>query len=300
MKKTIFLFNLIGVFLLFSCSEEQLREPETRFPNDGDPALNEWIKENFTDPYNIQVVYAWKTAGSDLGVDLVPPKLGVIQPFLKIVMKVWGQPYVKTSPEGAIFLKKSTLREFRLFGKDHSFAAATADNGYRITMYGVDGFTPSTLGKYSKAMLIYFFHTVHHEYGHILNQMYNYDPEFIKISGPDYKADFNAYPRYQALSWGFVSNYAMSAPGEDFVEVLSIYVTSTIAEWNALLEEARAADERVRIETGEVRQGRDRIMRKQAAVDKYMRQIYEIDIDTLRYHVINAINEVVDGNIEIN
>jgi substrate import-associated zinc metallohydrolase lipoprotein len=272
--------------LLFSCGEEALREPETLITDDGNPELNAWIKEHFTDPYNISINYTWKNAGSDQGVDLVPPNEEVIQPFLKILLKAWAQPYIATSPDSSLFLKESTLREFRLFGKNHSAAAATASNGYLITMYSIDNFVPNTLGKYSKSLLLNYFSTVHHEYGHILNQMRKYDEAFKIISGSDYKADIGAYTRVEALNWGFITNYAMSAHGEDFVEVLSVYLTSTQTEWNTLVGRANAV-------------GQDRLKRKLQMVADYMNTNYKIDIQTLRDNILTAIDDVANGNIEI-
>jgi substrate import-associated zinc metallohydrolase lipoprotein len=295
MKNLKFIVLAAFVVSLFACGEEALRDPETFIREEGEPLLNAWIRENVTNPYNIDVVYAWKNAGSDQGVALVPPKTQNIQPFLQIILKAWAQPYAETSAEGKAFLKSVTLRELRLFGKDHSAAAATADNGYRITMYQVDNFVPNQ-GKYSKTLLLSYLHTLHHEFGHILNQMRKYDRAFQIISGSDYKADFNAYQLSQALSWGFVTTYAMSMPGEDFVEVLSIYLTSTQKEWDKLLSDADNASNTYNIP--EKDNGKKRIQSKIQIVDDYMRG-FGIDITVLRDKVLKAIDEIAEGNIEI-
>jgi substrate import-associated zinc metallohydrolase lipoprotein len=134
-----------------------------------------------------------------------------------------------------------------------------------------------------------YFHTVHHEYGHILNQMYKYDDAFKTISGGDYKADFNAYSLNAALGWGFVSQYAMSAHGEDFVEVLSIYLTSTQTEWEALLARAKKNNP----------EGESRIGRKIQIVEDYMKGNFQVNITVLRDHILKAIDAIANGDIEI-
>jgi substrate import-associated zinc metallohydrolase lipoprotein len=127
--------------------------------------------------------------------------------------------------------------------------------------------------------------------------MRKYDQAFQIISGSDYKADFNAYQLTQALSWGFVTTYAMSMHGEDFVEVLSTYLTSTQKEWEKLLNDADNASSTYNIPAND--NGRKRIEAKIQIVDNYMKG-FGIDITVLRDKVLYAIDEIAAGNIEIN
>jgi substrate import-associated zinc metallohydrolase lipoprotein len=118
----------------------------------------------------------------------------------------------------------------------------------------------------------YFFHTIHHEFGHILHQTKNYPSDFLQISPTDYIGDA-CFDRDETLAkangLGFVSRYARNAVDEDFVETLSVYVTSTQAQWNAILTAAGTT-------------GRPKIEQKFNILKDYLTIAWNIDIVALR------------------
>ncbi len=68
---------------------------------------------------------------------------------------------------------------------------------------------------------------------------------------------------------GFVSPYASSETQEDFVEIISIYVTHSAAYWNSLVGSASA-------------DGQEMINQKLALVKDYLTTTWGIDLDALR------------------
>ncbi len=65
-----------------------------------------------------------------------------------------------------------------------SLVLGTAEAGAKITLYNVDGLAPTTVNAKTA-----YFKTIHHEFGHILNQTKPYSTDFAEISGPDYVQD---------------------------------------------------------------------------------------------------------------
>ena len=81
-------------------------------------------------------------------------------------------------------------------------------------------------------MTQYYFHTLHHEFTHILNQKIPYDRSYDLITESGYVSG-NWYMNSDkaAHQAGFVTPYAMAEPVEDFAEMLSKYVTVSESEW---------------------------------------------------------------------
>ena len=127
----------------------------------------------------------------------------------------------------------------------------------------------------------YYFKTMHHEFGHILNQTKPYSTDFDKISGPDYVSDTwsSKYPKktedyaqgynVASLQDGFISPYASKEASEDFVELVSIYVTNTTGKWNEMMTIAGTSGSAI-------------IKQKFEIVYNYMMNSLNIDLNELR------------------
>jgi len=116
----------------------------------------------------------------------------------------------------------------------------TAEGGLKITLFNVNGFDP--VKPDPEVLNRWYFKTMHHEFAHILHQTKNYPTDFNLISAGKYKGAgwVNWKSAEEALKTGFVSTYASSETQEDFVEVISIYITSKDAAWQKLLTDAGA------------------------------------------------------------
>jgi substrate import-associated zinc metallohydrolase lipoprotein len=147
----------------------------------------------------------------------------------------------------------------------------TAEGGLKITMYYINALMLDPI-----FLNTYYFKTMHHEFTHILNQTKPYSTDFNMISGTDYVNDSwnSKYPdnptgNANCLKDGFISPYASSEHREDFAELLSIYVTSTAAQWEQKLTTAGTT-------------GRGKIQQKFDIVYNYMQNSWNIDLNELR------------------
>lgn len=288
---------MAAVALSFSsCGEEPLSgtvlaEPEPM------TELDMWIDTVFRQSYNIRVQYKWDEADTDHGHDIVPPKVERVQPFLKAVKKIWGDSYVEVSELKDDFLRQYSFRELKLVGSgsfdDRSVTLGLAEGGYKITLYTVNDFD---LEKgVPREYLQQFFQTMHHEFGHILNQRKKYDAKFKNISG-GYLASWTSFNDAQALEMGFVSAYSMSGDGEDFVEILAHYVCRSPEEWEELLSPLNVPEEDPNYNS--FQESRRMIDEKLQMVSDYMQNSYGVNIDELRDAILKNIDEVVSGNLD--
>ena len=83
---------------------------------------------------------------------------------------------------------------------------------------------------------------------------------------------------------GFVSPYASSETQEDFVEIISIYVTHTAEYWDNLVGSASA-------------EGQGYINQKLEIVKDYMTTTWNIDLDELRDIVQRRSQEVAQWDV---
>lgn len=133
-----------------------------------------------------------------------------------------------------------------------------------------------------------YFKTIHHEFGHILNQTKPYTTDFKEITGTLYVGD-SCWDTYKtdasALQVGLISRYAGSEDTEDFVELISIYVTRPQEAWDKLLTTAGA-------------DGAAIINQKFEIVRNYLQNSWNINIDELRESVLRRADEVPDMDLE--
>ena len=83
----------------------------------------------------------------------------------------------------------------------------------------------------------------------------------------------------EANKKGFVTPYAMSEPIEDFAEMLSVYVTTSPSDWQALMRRAGS-------------QGAPFIQAKLDIIRAYMKDSWKLDIDALRSIVLRRASEI--------
>jgi substrate import-associated zinc metallohydrolase lipoprotein len=123
-------------------------------------------------------------------------------------------------------------------------------------------------------MNYWFFHTMHHEFCHILTQTKNYDLDFQTISAGTYhSADWVNVKDKQAVTEGFVTGYASGEYNEDFAETYATYITLTDEAWGKVLE--AACDN-----------GAPIILAKLEIIRTYFKDSWNIDLEKLRSIVL--------------
>ena len=279
--KNIFLLFITLSFMI-SCSEDALDE-KSIFDTDT-PALNDfdkWIRTNFTDPYNIQIKYKFDDKESDNTYNLSPAEYKKSVALAKLIKHLWVDAYGELL--GQDFLKKYSPRLFQFIGSPAynsggSIVLGTAEGGLKVTLFNVnmiDLEEPDI-----EELNYWYFQTMHHEFAHILHQTKSYTTDFNLISAADYQSTswLNLTDK-EALELGFISRYGSSETQEDFVELISRFVTNTPEHWDSLIT---AAGEK----------GGPKLLEKFAIVKDYLLVNWDIDIVKLRDIVVRRSSEV--------
>ena len=256
----------------FIACEEQPLDPNTQILDSKleQNEFDKWLVTNYIEPYNIMFKYRMEKNESDFNYWLVPATYENSIKMAKLMKFLCFEPYDELTGSKE-FIKSYYPKMIHLVGSgayrnNGTFVLGTAEGGLKITMYFVNEMIidPAYLNEY-------YFKTMHHEFAHILNQIKPYSTDFNAISGPDYVTDTwsDAWANdAEAQKNGFISAYASSEAGEDFVELLSIYVTNTEAYWNNVIKNAGA--------------GADKINAKFDIVYNSMLNSWNIDLNELR------------------
>ncbi len=258
-KKNFIILSLAVATMLTagvaSCSDEKLDDTifdPTEYPLDQTAytfPLDTFVKKNFLEPYNLRYLYRMQDIGSDMNYNLVPCSYDQSVTLAVLCKYLWYD--VLKKHVGEQFLKTFSPRIIHVIGSpaynptQGTMVLGTAEGGLKITLYNAEQLSPSDIDYMNE----YFFKTMHHEFGHILNQRYNRPTDFDLISNGKYNViDWNNTPDSVALSQGFVSNYASSQAREDWVEVIANYIVKDSITWANMLSAAQYDWERVSVE----------------------------------------------------
>lgn len=298
MKKYLYIAMLgLAVCLgLGSCSEDAPSDP-TNFPTTPVErnAFDQWLLKNFTYPYNVSFLYKMKDIESDMTKNLVPADSAKSTKLAIIIKYLWFDAYAEAI--GPDFIKENVPRVIHLIGSpafnsNGTIVLGTAEGGQKVTLYTVNSLTDKNLKDYSY-LNDYYFHTMHHEFTHILNQKIAYNKSFDKVTASGYvSGDWTNVEDVDAQKKGFVTAYAMEEGKEDFAEMLSTYVTSTPTQWEKILSTAGANM------VDETLTARQAIEQKLSIVKDYMSKSWGLDIDKLRDAVLHRGNELSSLDLE--
>ena len=137
----IFLAALFGATLLLGgCREEEKIADDLYIPGLGgeeyaENELDKWLYQNYTLPYNIDVVYRWDAAqaySSLSEVQLVPVEFDAVQPMMAALRDVWFEPYIQATGNSQDFLKEVAPKKIVLVGSEG--VSGTPADHYRVTM----------------------------------------------------------------------------------------------------------------------------------------------------------------------
>lgn len=295
MKHYIFMLMLaLTVGLGFvSCSDNEPEQP-TIFPvtsTNGD-ALDMWLQKNYTSPYNIAFKYKMEDIESDYTYTLVPADSAKSAKLAIIIKYLWLDSYAEVM--GQDFVKSNVPRVIHLVGSyaynsNGTVVLGTAEGGLKVTLYMVNELTNSILENYN-AMTEYYFHTMHHEFTHILNQKKPYDTSFNKITESGYiSGNWYQVNDTTAHGKGFVTPYAMSEGAEDFAEMLSTYITKPQSYWDSILANAKQVGGDTAVAALE---------QKLEKVRAYMTTSWNCDIDVLRAAILRRGEEMGSLDLE--
>lgn len=293
MKKNIFVIAAMAAALFgaSSCSEEALN-PESVITADlyEKNDFDKWLEFNYVNPYNIDFKYRFEMNESDMNYYTIPADMESANMMAHLVKYLCVDTYDEVA--GLDFTRGYFPKMFFLIGEweyrnNGTFILGTAEGGKKILLSGIN-YLPMFLKQGADALNHYYIKTIHHEFTHILNQTKDYPVDFKQITGSGYVADSWSEPPYDSeyLTNGFISSYAQHSDGEDFAEMLSIYVTNTQEYWDAQLKAAGSA-------------GAKSINAKLDIVRLYMKSSWNIDIDQLRSTILRRQADVVAGKVDL-
>lgn len=201
--------------------------------------LDTFCKKNFLEKYNMRYYYRLEDIMSDLQKNLIPADYEVSKKLAVLTKYLWYEVYEKQG--GEEFMKLVSPRIILLTGSpsvnatSHTETLGTAEGGLKVYLYKVNSFNENDIDHLNK----YFFHVMHHEFGHILDQHHSRPQAFNLLSNG----------KYDIMSWGevhdslaagkgFVTPYAGSQAADDWVETLSCYIGNDSLQWERLMAAA--------------------------------------------------------------
>lgn len=243
-------------------------------------AIDKWIADSLTTPYNIAVKYRWDPWNASIFKTVTPPDERRVIPLFSALRRVWINPY-NDETGSTLFMKKYSPKQFVLIGSvEYDYYSVTlgqAEGGNNIVFFDVN----QNYDKNPVTSVKRVIHTAHHEFAHILHQTVKYPLDFVgtssKLGLANYTATWFNVSDADALQQGYVTGYAMAASDEDFVETIAIMLT----EGRPRFEEMKASANAV---------ARQALQQKEDYVVTYYRQVWNIDFYRLQTRVQAALN----------
>ncbi|MEO7960309.1 MAG: substrate import-associated zinc metallohydrolase lipoprotein [Ginsengibacter sp.] len=301
--KQIFIALLSAILFLTSCKKEDPLGSVDNIPGLGGDtwtpgAIDNWISDNLTSTYNIGVKYKWDQGElqADFNRILVPPKEEKIIPLMDAIVKAWINPYVAEA--GQMFFKNISPKFFVLVGspafQQGAVKLGTAEGGRKVTLYDVNDFRTKGMPGYvlsDTENVKQVFHTIHHEYAHILDQNIKVPIEFSQSSASAYTSDWLNVTEQEARNEGFISQYANSQASEDWAEMVSLLIVEGQAWFDQYVNSINYTGTTPNGTTAAMAQAR--LRQKEAVVVSYFKQNWNIDFRSLQARSKAAINSLL-------
>lgn len=286
--------------VLFSCGTDNDVSSESIFDTSA-PVRDEfdnWLLKNYTDPYNMQFIYKYVDSETNNSYNVIPPTKESARAMAILIKYVWIDAYNEVMNDGGAFMKKYAPRTIFLLGS-HQYRTSgervlgTAEGGLKVTLFGtneldVDNIFIDQDSPYPNHSALpidlnyWFFHTMHHEFCHIMTQKKDYDPTFQNISAAHQRlGDWINLKDSNAPAYGFVSGYASSEYNEDFAEIYSTYITHTQEAWDKIIADAKKMSEDTELDARSLTADAD-IANKLEMLKKYFADSWGLDLDKLR------------------
>lgn len=313
MKSKIFKMTLVAIttIMLASCSKkDDLSQVPVGLGGDtwAKGPIDDWISTNYTTPYNIEVKYKWdRSELPEIYKNVIPIKEELVIPVMSIIKKTWIEPYAAI--KGEDFMKKYCQKQFYLAGSpsynsNGTITLGTAEAGRKIVLLDLNTFDPN-----NKAAVRQILHTMHHEFGHILNQNIAVTPDYQAITPSDYTATwFNIFRgaystnatldkiMYEADFWGkgFITPYSRSNKDDDFVETLSTLLEGGQANFDNIINNLFVYDGSFIKRNGkgvyeQNTDARNKLTKKKNIVVAYMKDSWGINLTDLQVKTQAAI-----------
>lgn len=301
MKKQLFLFTLLAAALV-GCRYDEVDKDHSIIvdpiidPSSPTYKFDQYTQTRFGKTYNVEIIYRWRDNATSASYNLVPVRLSRIDTIAHLTHYLWFDVYDQMVDTN--FLKIYGPRMIQYIGSkgynsNGTVTLGSADGGIKILLYGMNELNIHDI----KELNQYAFHVMHHEFSHILHQTKTYPKEFEFISMGLYDPDQWQNQKDTVMHRrGFVTPYASSAPHEDFVEIISTYVTNYAGRpteswsWDEILEDAAKG----KPSPADTLNGAQVIINKLEMARTWLKDKYEINIDSLRNEVMRRQQRIDD------
>jgi substrate import-associated zinc metallohydrolase lipoprotein len=261
-------------------------------------AIDKWIFDTLTVPYNIAVKYKWDEGELQNFFDKIvtPPKEEKVIPLLSAIKKAWINPYVTEA--GLMFFKNVSPKFFYLVGSPIYVRGAiilgVAEGGRNVILSNVNEFRIKGMPGYTLSdaeNVKQVFHTIHHEYAHILDQTIKVPVEFSQSSASSYTSDWLNLSPEDAKNEGFISQYSISAAVEDWAEMVSIMLVEGKDWFDQYVNSINYTGATANGTTAAIAQAR--LRQKEAVVISYFKQAWNINFRNLQLRSKAAIDALL-------
>lgn len=278
--KTLKILLILGIAaVLNSCYPDESIDVPVNEQEENLSELDLYIKDNFTDVYNMAIRYKFVDNYVDPFQKVTPPKLETVRPMLDFIQEFWVDPYLEVE-NGEEFFAKHVPSEIVLLGgliynENGTVILGTADAGARITFTNVNAIDTE-----NSAWVALQLQTVYHEFAHTVHQNYKLPPSFENITPGGYSGPGSWFTLSdeEALQRGFVSPYATSNPNEDFAETVAFLLYDPDFAENYLNDEPNCTTAAC-ISRNE---GREKIRQKVSSIVEHYEKVTNVDLYELR------------------
>lgn len=288
--KRITYISAIALFLssAIGCgNDDQINTNESviKIENSYKNEFDKYLDAIFVKPYNLSFAYRYEDIESNMEYQLVPAQYQKSVKMANILKYLCMDAYDAVAPKGFMqkyFPKKLFLIGSPAYNPNGTILLGTADAGRKITLYNVNSLNENNI----EQLYDYYFRTIYHEFSHILHQNIDVPADYRKITSSTYKGGSwsDAWQNSSSLKAGYISDYASNNHHEDFVEMISFYITYTPEKWEAKM-----------VEAGE---GRPLLEQKIELVKLYMKNTWHIDLDALRAEINRRAESLSSQNLE--
>ena len=318
-KITKIAFILSFILSCVACSEDKLSgnsvidENKTQIEA---TELDNWILNNITKPYGIEVIYRWEKNSNADGIYIYPPKIEKVRAVLEAVKELGLDTYLLKEVGGKDFLLGRLPIKLYLYGGGNP-----DENGVErlynpqltaaeMCIYNVNEFEPTDFDKVFMLM-----RSVHHQLAKRLMQFVSHDRDkFYAISGHRYTGTTEpiAAPLGYAKTGkerfgldnyankrGFYTMLSFLSAEDDFAEIISSTLTSTPKEVYDAGVAASTPDTDVDPEVNaryakEAEQAYKEFIAKQTFVNEYVQKEWHINLKQMQVISVRRINNYIN------
>lgn len=244
-------------------------------------AIDQWLMDSLTIPYNIAVKYRWDPWELNLDKTLTPPDESRIIPAMSAIKRVWIDPYNAETGSDA-FIKKYSPKQFKLVGSveynyNGTVLLGQAEGGNNIAFFDIN----QNFDKNSVNSIRRMIQTSHHEFAHILHQNILFPQDFKGISGrlglTGYTATWFNISEEEARENGYITAYSMATAEEDFVEMIANMLMEGRSRFNEIVASVNPTAQQA-------------LRSKEQYVVNYYKEVWNIDFYSLQTRIQSALN----------